>query len=103
MTCTTTDTFVVNWGSDLRVPFNWPNGAGGNANLTGYTLSVIDVHPSLVGRVSATITDFPTGAILIALDWADTIERGRIGYFRLRVTSGAGIDATTNALWVDVA
>ena len=97
-----TDTFLVNWGSDLRKQFNWPNGAGGNANLTGFTLTVIDVHPLLVGAVSAVIITQATGLVEIRVDWADTIPRGRVAYFRLKITSGAGIDESTNAMWLDV-
>lgn len=99
---TYTDTFLLNWGSDLRKQFNWPNGAGGNANLTGFTLSVIDVHPQLVGAVSAVILTPATGLIEIRVDWADTIPRSRTSNFRLKITSGAGIDDATNALWLDV-
>ena len=99
---TYTDTFLVNWGSDLRKQFNWPNGAGGNADLTGYTLSVIDVNPLLVGAVSAVIITAATGLIEIRVDWVDTIPRSRTANFRLKITSGTGIDASTNALWLDV-
>ena len=98
----TDDTFLLNWGSDLRKQFNWPNGAGGNADLTGYALSVIDAHSSISAALTAVIVTLATGLIEIRLDWVDTIPRGRVAFFRLRITSGAGIDASTNALWLDV-
>jgi hypothetical protein len=96
------DTFVLNWGSDLRTQFNWPDGAGGNANLTDCTVSLIDVHASLASALTAALTTPATGLISLALDWVDTIPRGRVANFRVRVTTAGGIDTTTNHLWLDV-
>jgi hypothetical protein len=93
------DQFSLNWGSDFTVQFNWPDGAGGNANLTGYAVSLIDLHPALAGQLTATLVTPASGLIRLDLPWSDTLPRGRTASFRLRVTSPGGVDATTNLLW----
>ena len=57
-----TDEFVVNRGSDLTFEFNWPNGEGGNANLTGFSIAVYDWHASLASRITLAIINAATGS-----------------------------------------
>jgi hypothetical protein len=59
------DQFSLNWGSDFTVQFNWPDGAGGNANLTGYAVSLIDLHPALAGQLTATQRSDPAGPAVV--------------------------------------
>lgn len=95
-----TDTFIINAGSDLAVQFAWPDGNGGGADLTGYTIEAIDVHPSLASALSVSIADPASGLIALAVTWSDQIPRGRVAHFRLRLTSGQRV--TTNLLWLQV-
>ena len=99
--CALRDTFLINWGSDLTAVFNWPDGSGGDADLTGWTVDAIDVHPALVGFLTVTLTDPPTGEITISVQWDDTMPYGRVMRFRVRISLG-GQEATTNRLWVKV-
>lgn len=95
-----TDTFIFNAGSDLAVQFAWPDGNGGAADLTGYTIEAIDVHPALTDALAVAIDDAAAGLISIAITWSDQIPRGRVAHFRLRLTSGQRV--TTNLLWLQV-
>lgn len=94
------DTFIVNRGTDLTFSFNWPNGSGGNADLTGFTVSAFEVHPLLAPHLTLTLTTPATGLISGRVEWADTLPMGRVASFRVRITQGAN-DTTTNPLWVD--
>lgn len=87
-------TFQVNTGSDLTFSIPWPDGAGGNANLTGYTLNIIDVHPSLVGLVSATSTDLSVGAVDVRVEWADASPVKTLLHFRVQVSLGTEQQST---------
>jgi hypothetical protein len=96
------DTFVINAGSDLALTFAWPSGAPGvPADLTGYTIAPVDVHPALAGLISASIVTPTSGAIALALTWSDAIPRGRSSHFRLRLIAADGKRTTTNLLWVE--
>ena len=101
-----TDTFVVNWGSDWSTEFPWPDGAGGYANLTGYTADVVQLHPSLIStptnRMTFSIITPATGLVRLALVWNDVIPIGRVAFFRPRLVSGAIVRTTTNALFLGV-
>lgn len=93
------DTFTVNAGSDLTFSFQWPDGLGGFADLTGWTVDAVDTHPALEPQLSVALVDAPTGVIAIRIDWADTLPLGRVASFRLRISQGEN-QATSNELWV---
>ena len=93
------DTFYVNRGTDLNFSFNWPDGNGGNANLTGYTVSAMDVNPRLVPYLTVTLTDPPTGLISGRIEWNDSLPANGSVEFRIKITQGVN-DTSTNLLKV---
>jgi hypothetical protein len=93
------DTFYVNRGTDLIFSFNWPDGAGGNANLTGFTVSAFGADPYLEPYLTVTLANPATGLINGRVEWNNSFpESGPLG-FRVRVTQGSN-DTTTNLLKV---
>jgi len=96
------DTFQLNEGSDFVASFNWPNGAGGNADLTGCAVSLVDTHNILDTRMTATLSVPGTGKIDLFLPWDPILPLGKWLHFRVRVTTPAGIDSTTNRLWIEI-
>ena len=95
----TTAIFKVNRGSDLVFDLPWPDGAGGNADLTGYTASIFEPAAALAGRVTATMDDPATGIIRVRVEWADTAPCNRQLTFRVAIALGDD-DTTTNLLAV---
>lgn len=89
----------VNYGSDLEVDLPWPNGEGGNADLTGWTIEPFDVDERLDGLVSTAAADPSTGVVRFAVQWADGHRKGAPLRSRVRVSRG-GQDATSNEIWV---
>ena len=96
------DTFTVNRGTDLAFSFNWPNGAGGNANLTGFTVAGFEVTPAAAAYLTLTLTNPATGLITGRLEWNDALPGGRVVNFRVRISQGAN-DTATNPIWVEYA
>lgn len=84
--------FTVNKGSDLTFQFNWPDGAGGNMDLTGYVVDLYDVSDKIRSDSTAVLTDATTGLITVSIPWVDTIFAGTEQSFRVRITLG---DTTT--------
>jgi hypothetical protein len=99
---TTSDTFILHRGSDFRESLIWPDGNGGAANLTGFTVDATDVQADLQALLQVTSPMLSSGVINFGFDWVPTIKDGRRMYFRLRVTDPTGFDQTTNRLWIDV-
>jgi hypothetical protein len=96
------DSLVINAGSDLNLTFTWPSGvAGQGANLTSYTVDLVDVSAHLVGLLSVALTNAAQGEITITLTWADTIPLGRSSYFRVRLIAPDGTRTTLNLLFIE--
>ena len=93
------DTFYVNKGTDLTFSFNWPNGSGGNADLTGFTVSGYDVEYYLEPYLTLTLTNPSQGLITGRIEWNEALPEGRYVYFRVRIKQGEE-DVTTNRIWV---
>jgi len=98
---TNTNTFNINKGSDLTFSFNWPDGAGGNADLTGYTVSIYDETANLIGNITAVLTTPNVGLITVTLEWVDAITVGVLESFSVKILLGS-LDVTTNKLWINV-
>lgn len=94
-----TDTFYVNRGTDLNFSFNWPDGAGGNADLTGFTVAAFDVNPRLAPYLTITLTDPLEGLITGRVEWNDSLPANGSADFRIRITQGSN-DTSTNLLKV---
>lgn len=97
------DTFILNHGGDFNWSFNWPDGAGGSANLTGYTVELYDAHADVASRATVTITNAAAGTIQMSLPWVGPhMTRGKWMHFALRITSPSGVRHPTNQLWIDI-
>ena len=99
------DTFEINKGSTLRRGITWPNGSGGAANLTGYTVDLTDVSSGLVAAgMTATFTNAAAGQIELLLtdEGSATLALGRVHTFRIRLTQPNGDAITTNLLWINL-
>jgi hypothetical protein len=94
-----TATFNVNRGSDLTFEITWPDGAGGAADLTGYTVGIFEPSPAIAGLVTATMDDPATGVIRVRIEWADGTPCRKRMTFRVSVSIGDE-DQTTNLLAV---
>lgn len=98
----TENTIPINKGSDLTFALNWPNAAGGNADLTGAAIEAFDCHPAtLEEAITLSIVDPAEGRIEGRLEWSDTMPFGRAMFFRIRVTV-AGNRASTDKIMVVV-
>jgi hypothetical protein len=86
--------FERNRGSDLSFSFNWPDGAGGNADLTGYTVAIFEPAAALADYITATITDAATGLIAVRVEWSDTFRTGQLMRFRLQISQGTEQQST---------
>ena len=96
-----TNTFILNEGSDFSFTFNWPNGSGGNANLTGFTVEVFDIPTSLAPFVTSQITTPSTGLIATTVTWNPKLSFGSPKLsFRIRIVSPSGVKTSTNLLSV---
>ena len=89
-----TSTFNVNTGSDLSFQITWPDGAGAAADLTGYTLNIIDAHSALTGLVTATSADLATGIVSVRVEWDDASPVKTLLHFRVQVSLGTEQQST---------
>lgn len=99
MSLTDKSTFEVNKGSDLEFQFNWPNGTGGNFNLTGYVVDGYGVDPVLVPLLAITVPTPADGLIRCVIQWDEAIPLYRPLGFRIRISEG-NRNITTNELKV---
>ncbi len=86
--------FNINAGSDLQFTFNWPNGAGGNANLTGYTAVAFRPDLTILGNLTVTLTDPATGLITCIMQWDDRYAEGDEFSFAVQISNGTYQNAT---------
>jgi hypothetical protein len=93
------DTYPVNKGSDLEFSFNWPDGSGGNANLTGYTAVAFDVNALISANTTVTLTTPSTGLITVRIEWSDLIKTQSPLGFRVQISLGT-VQKSTNELFV---
>lgn len=97
------DTFILMHGSDFLWSFAWPDGAGGAANLIGYTVSFHDAHPDVVLRATVTITNAALGLIQMSMPWIGPhMTRGDWLNFSILLVSSSGTRRTTNQLKIDI-
>lgn len=94
-------TFRVNRGSDLTFSYNHPDGAGGNADLTGWTVSIFEPSSFIADAITATLEDPASGLIQIRVDWElITNTKVEAHSFRVLIDNGAGEQQSTNKLTV---
>lgn len=80
--------FEVFAGSDLPFSFNWPDGAGGNADLTGYTVSKYRVNAAIDANTTVTLTNPATGEISVRIEWDESYSLGEHYEFRVLISIG---------------
>lgn len=85
-----------NWGSDVEFDFVWPNTEGEAANLTGWTVSVIDAHDLLGTNATATFKDAENGVVTVRVEWSDTYPKNVDLPFRVQISQGTQHDATNS-------
>lgn len=95
MTCART-TIHLNPGQDWSAEGVMPDGAGGAADLTGFTASAADVTGDLVGAVVVTIPDPAKGLTRRSITWQAgwSLAPRVLGRFRERYVLGAQDNAT---------
>lgn len=93
------DEIEVARGSDLTVEFVWPNDRLG-ADMTGDTLTVINVAPALVGVVSAEIVDPVARRVRWKIEGDPAMPIGDLGTFQLQRATGGAQRRTTNLIRV---
>ena len=91
--------FLVNRGSDLEFRFNWPDGTGGNLNLTDYVIDGYEVDPDLKPHLTLEIESATGGLIRGLVNWDESMPSYREMGFRIRITKGE-LNTTTNILKV---
>lgn len=94
---------TINAGTDFTATMSWPDGAGGNADLTGFTASAF--MPDGLARtdwVDVSITDAATGEITITIDWADDLPEGKLLSFYPRIEDAQGNGTSTTKVWVKI-
>ena len=87
-----------NEGTLVSFSFNWPDGAGGNADLTGYTVDAYQVDSVFSGFVTVSLSDAANGLISASVAWDESFIDAADGKgFRVRITTG-GVATTTNKI-----
>ncbi len=91
---------VINRHSGAVVSFNWKNADETNANLTGWTLAVVDKSTAINSLVSAVITTESTGLITITITWDDALVANQEYYFRIKLTKSGELPKSSNLITV---
>ena len=106
---TSYDGIVLAPGSPGNIIFNWPNGAGGNANLTGFTANCLVVGAAAQGTLAAfaaacsfEILNPATGQVKLRIGWVEGWIEGELGRVVGRVIPPVGDSQSTNAISVRV-
>lgn len=94
-----TGVFEINYGSDLAFDIPWPDGAGGTLDLTGWTISLIDVTTAIAELVTATSATPASGVIRVDLQWAAALKSNTPYDFRVQIGKD-GAEQSTNLMRV---
>lgn len=90
MTCTGT-IIRLNPGQDFSADAVMPDGAGGTADLTGFTASIADASDEMPGAVAVSIPDAANGLTRRTITWQAgwALTPRVLGQFRERHSSGS--------------
>jgi hypothetical protein len=83
-----------NRGSDVDFSLVWRDSANDPADLSGYTLQLLDVSTEILPYLTATISDPPNGVVSGRIEWDASLLAGVNYRFRIQVTLGTEDDAT---------
>jgi hypothetical protein len=100
MTIISPSRVTINRGSKLDTTFNWKTPANANADLSGYTIALMEVSDALDGLVFVAIETAATGLIRFEIDWDDDLEAGVAYYCRIQITSAGGDPEATTLIQV---
>lgn len=79
----------INRGSDVDLNLEWQNGDASPMDITGQTVSFLDVSPELVGRLTTNVPAPTTGLMTLAIAGAaDPLSLGT-HTFRLQLMPAA--------------
>lgn len=96
----------INAGSDFLFPITWPDGAGGNANLSNYDVELYEVHASLTGQLTVNFVDASAGTINVLYRWTPDMPKDGGATFRVRLVPKTGfpnlLKMATNKLAIRV-
>ena len=92
----------VNAGTTLTFEMRWKEQNGDPTDLTGSVLDAVQVHASLAGKLTFTLSDAAGGIVQVRLDGADPLPRGDYTW-RARRTPVGGDEITTGLLAFRVA
>ena len=90
---------LANRGSDVIFSFNWKDSAGANVDLTGWSITTMDVSAAISTLLTVTITTPATGLISGRIEWDDSLKADMVYLFRIKLTLGAE-DRSTNLIEV---
>lgn len=89
--------WIVNKGSGLVYQFNWPDGAGGNANLSGYTVDAYEPATEIASFLAITLVTPAVGLIQVQVSWDASLAADDLDLtFRVRINPPSGQPQTTN-------
>ena len=83
-----------NRGSDVDFTLVWKDSDNDPADLSGYTVQVLDVTPELADYLTVTIADAATGRVTGRIEWDDSLEAGVNYRFRIQVSLSVQDDST---------
>lgn len=96
----TVGVFEINYGSDLEFDIPWPDGAGGVVDLTGWTVSLLDVTAEISALTTAVKSATPAdGKITVRVEWSADLLKNTPYNFRVKISKD-GDDQSTNLMRV---
>jgi hypothetical protein len=87
----------VNRGTDFSFSFNWPNGEGGKADLTDFTVTAYEINPDQT--INVEITNPSEGLITVEIPWVENRQINSNLDFRIMIEQD-GVKTTTNIISV---
>lgn len=91
----------ANRGSYIEFQMEWPNGGGGAADLTGYSVRLIDVSPARQFVPQVSFANQAAGLLDILIPWDDNMPDDRNFEFRIQIENDTtGVQKSTNLLTV---
>jgi hypothetical protein len=94
-----TSKLLANRGSDIDFSFTWVDADGDPVDLTGWSISTMDVSSAIASLLTSEITTPSVGLISGRIEWDDALQANVPYLFRIQLTSGIE-DRATNLIEV---